>query len=529
MNLSRRNFLFGSAAASMLTGCASSKVPARVRAKGEKLNVALIGYGMQMWSALLPQFVGSKEGWGAEKPCFKLPDFCRVTVVCDCDKVRAKSGAAHVDREYAKNSISQGPCRFCTDFREVLADPSIDLVCIATPDHWHAYIAVEAMKAGKDVYCEKPLTYNVDESRKIIEAQKKYGRIFQCGSMQRSWDVFRTAVMVVRNGFIGDVLYVDANYGVAGKKLGGPSHPVRFFEDPEKASSESAANPNVDWDMWLGPAKYRPYSNRLAPADYKNKRVPGVHSWYPMFWRFDDETGLGYNGDWGAHHLDIAQWGLDMDNSGPYRVICSKEPHSTNLYHGGRRQYGMKMLFKKPYGDVELYHGPFGVWGTVFYGTNGVVAVNRGKIAVWEGAAVKPTPAVREAIDKLGALEGCVLKAGYTGADYGTSASVKKDAGLEGAIRAIKRIYALDKAPEQLYKSENQVLNFVECAISRKPTISPAEVGARGAVLCQLCNMSYVYDTGFDWDPDKMEFANGTGKGIALKRDYCRNGWEVVV
>jgi hypothetical protein len=248
-----------------------------------------------------------------------------------------------------------------------------------------------------------------------------------------------------------------------------------------------------------------------------------------MFWRFDDEIGLGYNGDWGAHHLDIAQWGLDMDKSGPYRIIPSTEPHSTNLYHGGRRQYGMKMLFKKPYGDVELYHGPFGVWGTVFYGTKGVVAVNRGKIAVWEGAAVKPSPEVRKTIDKLGQLEGCVLKAGYTGADYGTAASVKKDEGLEGAIAAIKRIYSLDTAPVQLYKSKNQVLNFVECAISRKPTISPAEVGARGAVLCQLCNMSYVYDTGFDWDPVKMEFANGTGRGIPLKRDYCRNGWEVVV
>ena len=81
----------------------------------------------------------------------------------------------------------------------------------------------------------------------------------------------------------------------------------------------------------------------------------------------------------------------------------------------------------------------------------------------------------------------------------------------------------------QLYKSPNQVRNFVDCAVSRQPTISPAEVGARGAVLCQLCNMSYVYDTGFDWDPVKMDFANGTGKGISLKRDFCRNGWEVVV
>ena len=530
MDMNRRSFLFGSAAAATLAGCATNKVGLREMKPGEKLNVACIGYGMQMWTALLPQFVGAREGWGAEDPnTYDMADWCRVVMVCDCDKKRAETGAAHVDREYKKNGVQQAACKWCTDFREVLDDPMIDVVVIATPDHWHTYIAVEAMKHGKDVYCEKPLTYNVDESRKIIAAQAKYGRVFQCGSMQRSWDVFRTAVMVVRNGIIGDVMYVDANYGIAGKKLGGPSHPMRQWDNPENAEKESVANPNLDWDMWLGPSKYRPYSNQLAPADYKNEKNPGVHCWYPMFWRFDDETGLGYNGDWGAHHLDIAQWGLDMDKSGPYRIIRSDEPHSTNLFHGGRRQYGMRMLFKKSYGDVELYHGPFGVWGTVFYGTKGVVAVNRGKIAVWEGALVKPTAEVRKQLDELKNPAGLVLKAGYTGKDYGTDAGVKKDTGLEGTIAKIKEMYNLAKAPVQLYYSKNQVKNFIECVKSREMTISPAEVGARGAVLCQLCNMSYVYDTGFDWDPIKMEFANGTGHGIALKRDYCRNGWEVRV
>ena len=100
---------------------------------------------------------------------------------------------------------------------------------------------------------------------------------------------------------------------------------------------------------------------------------------------------------------------------------------------------------------------------------------------------------------------------------------------LFGSAAKIKSTYRLDTAAVQLYKSPNQVRNFVECVISRKPTISPAEVGARGAVLCQLCNMSYVYDTGFDWDPVKMEFANGTGRGISPKRDFCRNGWEIRV
>ena len=509
MNLNRRNFLFGSAAATALAGCATDKIGTRKLAPGEKANVAMIGVGIQGRSALLPQFLAQYER-GA-----------KVTVICDCDKVRREDAAKRVNDFYAKKGIKSA-CKVVADFRDVLKDPSIDMVCIATPDHWHAYIAVEAMKAGKDVYCEKPLTYNVDEARKVIAAQAKYGRIFQTGSMQRSWDVFRTAVMIVRNGFIGDVKYVDANYGRGGQKLGGPSHPIRFFDEPKNAATESAPNGDVDWDMWLGPCKWRPYSDQLAPR--------GVNKFYPMFWRFDDDIGTGYNGDWGAHHLDIAQWGLDMDNGGPYKIIRSDEPYSTDLFHGGRRQFGMKMLFHTKSGDVELYHGPFGVWGTVFYGTKGIVAVNRGKIAVWVGTGlVKPNAEVRQKLQDVTFMKDKIV-AESVGKDYGTDSAVKKDNRLEGVLKTLKAKFNLDNPPiVKLYESPNQVQNFVECYFSRKPTISPAEVGGRGAVLCQLCNMSYVYDTGFDWDPVKMDFANGTGKGISLSRDFCRNGWEVRV
>jgi hypothetical protein len=357
-----------------------------------------------------------------------------------------------------------------------------------------------------------------------MAAQKKYDRVFQTGSMQRCWPEFRTAVMIVRNGFIGDIKYVDANYGRGGQKLGGPSHPMRFFDEPEKAASEGAPNANVDWNMWLGPAKWRPYSDRLAPR--------GMHKSYSqvMFWRFDDDIGTGYNGDWGAHHLDIAQWGLDMDQSGPYKIIRSDEPHSDNLFHGCRRQFGMKMLFKKPYGDVELYHGPFGTWGTVFYGTKGIVAVNRGKIAVWTGAGVKPTAEIRKQLADA-TFTGMKLVAASIGKDYGTDASSKKDNKLDATLKKLVAHFRLDTAKTQIYKSTNksQVLNFVEHYYDRKPTQSPAETGGRSAILCQLCNMSYVYDTGFDWDPVKMDFANGTEKGISLKHDFCRNGWELVV
>ena len=513
MNINRRGFLFGSAAATALAGCATSKTGLRALKPGEKRRIAMIGYGIQMRCALIPQFLGEN---GAGK---KVRETVDIVAVCDCDKVRAAAGAKHVNDAYGKEV-----CKAVADFRDVLRDPEIDMVCIGTPDHWHAYMAVEAMKHGKDVYCEKPLTFSVDEARKVIAAQKKYGRVFQVGSMQRSWkelSEFWVACMIVRNGIIGDIKYVDANFGIAGKKLGGPSHPVRFFDKPENAAIEGAPNPDCDWTMWLGPATWRPYSDQLAPR--------GVNKFYPMFWRFDDDIGTGYNGDWGAHHLDIAQWGLDMDRSGPYKIIRSDEPHSTDLFHGGRRQYGMKMLFKKPYGDVELYHGPFGVWGTVFYGTDGIVAVNRGKIAVWKGTGlVKPDSRVRKALQDATFMPNKIV-AESVGKDYGTDAVVKKDNRLEAALNKLMKQFDLEKADVQLYRASNQVLNFVECVESRERPASDAETGARSGVLCILCNLSSQHDTGFDWDGDKMEMAGCNCKGISLKREVYRNGWDIVV
>ncbi len=507
MKLNRRNFIFGTAAAAAFAGCNTTKTGVRPLKPGEKRKAAMIGYGIQMRTVLLKSFLNPAYAPNVE-----------VVAVCDCDKVRAKAGADQVNKAYKNNK-----CKVVYDFREVLQDPSIEIVCIGTPDHWHAYIAVEAMKHGKDVYCEKPLTFSIDESKKVIAAQKKYGRIFQTGSMQRSWREFRDAVSLVRGGVIGDVKYVDANYGRGGKKLGGPSHPVRFWDDPKNAATEGKPNPDVDWKMWLGPAKMRPYSDQLAPR--------GVNNFYPMFWRFDDDIGSGYNGDWGAHHLDIAQWGLDMDKSGPYKIIPSEEPYSTDLYHGGRRQFGMKMLFKKPYGDVELYHGAFNVWGTVFYGTNGIVAINRGKIAVWVGfdaTAKKPDAAIRKGIEDVSYMKDKIVVESV-GKDYGTAATAKKDNKLAKALNKIEEVYAKEIRKADLYKSANHIQNFCECVESREQTITPAEVGGRSCTLCLLCNMSYQYDCGFDWNPEAMDFANGTGAGMTLKREGDCNGWKVEV
>ena len=124
---------------------------------------------------------------------------------------------------------------------------------------------------------------------------------------------------------------------------------------------------------------------------------------------------------------------------------------------------------------------------------------------------------------------GMSLVAASIGKDYGTDAQVKKDNALANALSVLIGKFNLETAPVQLYKSVNQVVNFCECIETRKETVSPAEIGARGAILCQLCNMSYVYDTGFDWDPEKMEFANGTGDPAWLKRAVYRKGWDIVV
>ena len=483
----------------------------------KQVSVAFIGCGIQGTSVLIPNFISHKNAV--------------IKAVCDCDAVRRENAAQYVNNYYKENKKAKlAKCKAVADFRDVLADPGIDAVCIATPDHWHAYIACAAMKAGKDVYCEKPLTFSIEEAQLIMKAQKKYKRVFQTGSMQRSWREFRTACMIVRNGFIGKIKYVDCNYGNSSAQnntdianfpanMGGPSHPHRFFcqwdaitGNPQDIAVESAENADIDWDMWLGPAPWSPYSDQCATR--------GVSKFYPMFWRFDDNYGTGYNGDWGAHHLDIAQWGLDMDKSGPVKIVCSEEPHSGNPLHGGRRQFGMKFIMSD---GSTIFHNPFDVWGTVFYGTKGIVAVNRGRIAVWLGRGIKPNADVRKALGD-NTFEKMKTVAFCTGINYGFDPTQRKDDSLADALDILDQTFDLANAPVQLYKvTAVHEWNFIDCCISREQTICPAETGAR------LCNLSYVYDTGFDWDPVKCTFANDTGDENWLKRSVYRKPWEIKI
>jgi predicted dehydrogenase len=492
----RRDFLKTGFSAGLAAGCGyafggQSK-------KGDKPRMAFIGAG---WQAryLLHVFLG-------QDVIFKG--------ICDCDRIRREHLAKIVDDYYLSRNLPYSKAVRWSDYNDVIADPEIDMVCIATPDHWHAYLTVAAMKAGKDVYCEQPLTYSTEEAKLVMAAEAKYGRILQTGSMQRSAVEFRTACEVVRNGGIGKVRFVDCNFG-------GPSCPHRDYENPANAAAEGAPNPDIDFDMWCGGAPLVKYSDCLAPR--------GVHKMFPSFWRNHDYFALGMCGDWGAHHLDIAQWGLDLDSSGPVKIVRSDEPPSSHPFHGGRRQSGLQMVFAD---GCVLRHNPFSNWGTVFYGTDGIVAVNRGRIGVWSGKGCTPDAKIRGGI-----VDGTfdAMKA----VAFWSPVRKRKDSPnavppcssrsmLDACNKAIKE-FDLKNAKTKLYRSFNHIADFVARCKDRKTACTPASVGGRAAILCQLCNISYVRDAGFDWDPAKNEFANGTGDASWLARSSYRKGLKVTL
>jgi predicted dehydrogenase len=196
-------------------------------------------------------------------------------------------------------------------YEDIANDPSIDAVIISTPDHWHAAIAIEMMRAGKDVYVEKPMTLTIGEGKAMVEAQRRYGSVVQVGSQQRSNRAFRKAAEMIRNGWVGEVKEVYVKLGSFDQPTWGP---------PE------AVPAGFNYDKWLGPAPYDPYTSER------------VESTYSGGWRCYWEYGSRKNGDWGAHHFDIIQWALGRDESGPSLFVpkgYEGEPYQYHQYSDG--------------------------------------------------------------------------------------------------------------------------------------------------------------------------------------------------
>lgn len=301
---------------------------ARSRPASERITVGMIGIGA-MGRPHLDRLLGFED--------------VQVVAVCDVEKTRRETARAQVEKRYAarqKDGVFKG-CDAYTDFRDLIARKDIDAVVVATPDHMHVIIALAAARAGKDIYCEKPLTQNIHEGRLLVDAVKKHRIIFQTGSQQRSEfnDRFRKAVEFIWNGRIGRLKTIHVG-------VGAPPVACDLPDQPTPA--------DVDWELWLGPAPLRGYNEILCPK--------GMHRHYPLFRSYREFAG-GALADMGAHHFDIAQWAMGMDASGPTLITPP----------AGDAVTGLKFTYAN---GVELFHG--GKSGCTFEGSEGTLYVDRG-------------------------------------------------------------------------------------------------------------------------------------------------------
>ena len=270
-------------------------------------------------------------------------------VVAGCDPFKGKlerfvEANNRIYAELTRQSSYKATAAF-EDYRELLAKKDIDAVVIATPDHWHGPMAVHAAEAGKDIYCEKPLSLTVKEGRAMVDATRKHQRVFQTGSMQRSSKEFTQAVQLVRSGAIGAIEKVVVN-------VGGPPKAWDLQAEPTPAG--------LNWELWMGPNVVdRPYNNLIAP---------NLESNFWAKWRDYNEFGGGYMTDWGAHMFDIGQWGLGMDHSGPVKIIPPGDGSGAGLIY--EYENGIRMIHQ-PQGGQNYCH---------FFGTEGEVYVRRGAI-----------------------------------------------------------------------------------------------------------------------------------------------------
>lgn len=266
MDSNRRDFLKSSATLALT----SQIFTGNVRGANDRVSAAFIGMGKM----------------GRSNLSYAMhQDNLQVTAVCDIFDRNLNMAVK------ATQTQPGGPAKAIRDFREILADKSIDVVCISTPDHWHAYMTVEACKAGKDVYVEKPVCVVVDEGVKMVQAARKYNRVVQAGTMQRSAVHFGKAAEIVRSGELGKVTFVRCwNYGLA--------EPEGIGNPPDQEPP-----PTLDWDMWLGPAPKRAYNPNRFGVD------PEDHYFSRFRWFWDYAGGMMT--DWGVHWLDIVQWAFD--------------------------------------------------------------------------------------------------------------------------------------------------------------------------------------------------------------------------
>jgi predicted dehydrogenase len=447
--ISRRDFLkttgTGVAASAVMSGFPAI-VPASVfgaRAPSNRINVGAIGTG--------------RISRGHDMPGVWKYDTARIVAVSDLDWKRLEDAKRLVNDYYAKKTGTpyDGVTGYA-DYRDLLASRDVDAVLISTPDHWHALIAVAAVRAGKDVYLQKPASLTIAEGRALADAVHRSGRIFQIGSQQRSSPQFRYAAELVRNGRIGRLQTV---------KIGLPGDPAG------KVEPEMPVPPNLDYDMWLGSTPVVYYTeNRVHPQTSYDR--PG--------WLRCEQFGAGMITGWGSHHIDCAHWAMDTEYTGPVEVWGTAEFPTSGLWdvHGA-----FKTEATYANGVHMIVSGEFPN-GIRFEGTDGWIFVSRGDETV--------TPS-----DPVARL---------------------KDAQALAASNPAIITSVIGPDEVHLYESTDHHGNWLECVRSRRNPIAPVEVAHRSCTACLLHHIAMKLKRRLRWDPDKERFVGDDQANAMLSR-----------
>jgi len=361
---------------------------------------------------------------------------CQIVAVCDVD-VSRREEALKVIHEREGN---QG-CVGIHDFRELLTREDVDTVCIAVPDHWHSIISIEAARAKKDIYGEKPLALTISEGRSMVEAVRRYGVVWETGSWQRSTRNFRFACELVRNRTIGTLR--GCQVGIGKGLILGPQ--------PEMSVPEG-----FDYERWLGPAPWAPYTEKRCHWNFR--------------WILDYSGGQVT--DWGAHHVDIAQWGMDTDGTGPLEV------QGEGLFpEDGLWDAAVEYQFECAYANgitMRVGSNNFYPQGVRFEGDRGWVHVTR------SGLQAKPESLLRY--------------------------SFKPD-----EIRLPR--------PAGDHRQGHR-RDFLDCVKRRTETVVPIEIGHRSATVCHLGNIAMKLKRPVRWDPVEEIFPEDAQANRMLSRAF---------
>jgi len=390
----------------------------------------------------------------------QMRGFGDYVAVCDVDSRRRESAAGIV-----KDWTGTAP-KTMLDYREILDDDSIDIVHISTPDHWHAKIAIEAMLAGKDVYCEKPMTLTIEEGRQMSEVCKRTGRVVQVGTQQRSGKQFLQAIALIRAGRLGEIKKATCSIG------GAPTSPPLPVV---------AAPAELDWNQWLGPAPQADY-HYLAGNYGETKSWSRCH--YEFRWWY--EYSGGKLTDWGAHHVDIATWGLGKTTTGPVEINPVMVKHPVEFKDGmptdaTKFNTATAFLIQARFADgqeLEIRHDQGN--GILFEGTRGRIFVNRGRLTGQpvEDLATNPLPA-----------------------------------------NALREVY---KGQEPT----NHFRNFFESVVAKREPISDVFSHHRALSTCHLAGIAARLGRPLRWDPTREQVIDDPMAQSFIARQ-ARKGFEI--